>query len=206
MRLRRRRLGFTMVELLTVITIVGILAVAAAPSFVRLLRDRRVTDAAQQLADLYRGARSRAMGRGSAILIRWNQNASTPTNANPAGRATMREAIMGAGQGALLPSTSCFATDWTATSVTSRYVMSFDDRRPRFDPAAAAFQDAQGTAVNYAEICFTPRGRTFIRYAPNGVFTPLIGVPRIEVRNTKSNMRRYVIVPPNGVARVIKRI
>jgi len=195
-----------MAELLTVVAIIGILSVAAAPSFVRIMRDRRVNNAAQQFADMYRTARSRAMGRGSATLVRWNENANLPTPTNRDGRMVMREAIMGAGQGALLPSTSCFATNWATNSTTSRFVTSFDDRWERYDPAAAAFQSAGGAPVTYAEICFTPRGRTFIRYAPNGAFTPLSSVPRVEVRNTKSTMRRYVIMPPNGVARVIKRI
>ena len=108
--------------------------------------------------------------------------------------------------GAALPSTSCFATNWANGSPTSRHVTSFDDRWKRFDPAAAVFQSALGAPVSFAEICFTPRGRTFIRYAPNGTFLPLNSVPRIQVSNTKSNMRRFVIMPPNGVARVIKRI
>ena len=195
-----------MAELLTVVAIIGILAAAASPSFVRLMRDRRVNDAAQQMADLYRSARSRAMGRGSATLVRWNAAANPPTDANPAGHLTIREAVVGAGGGAMLPSTSCSATSWLDASPTSRYVASFDERRPRFEPAVAAFQNAQGGPLGYAEICYTPRGRTFVRYTPAGVFQPLNSVPRIEVTNTRTKMRRYIILPPNGVARVIKRI
>ncbi len=195
-----------MAELLTVVAIIGILVAAAAPSFVRLMRDRRVSDAAQQMADLFRGARARAMGRGSATMVRWNVAANMPTTANPSGHLTVREAVVGVGGGALLPSTSCSATNWANASPTSRFVASFDERRPRFVPAAAAMQTAQGGPLNYAEICYTPRGRTFIRYTANGVFLPLNGVPRIQVTNTRTNMQRYIILPPNGVARVIKRI
>ncbi len=200
--------GFTLAELLTVVAIIGILAAAASPSFVRLMRDRRVSDAAQQMADMYRGARARAMGRGSAIVVRWNAAASMPTQANPAGHLTMREAVLGSGGPdlALLPSTSCAATSWIDTSATSRYVMSFDERRKRFEPAAAEFQDAQGGTLPYVEICYTPRGRTFIRYSAAGNFLPLASVPRIQVANTTTALRRFIILPPNGVARLVTKI
>jgi len=198
--------GFTLAELLTVVAIIGILAAAASPSFVRLMRDRRVSDAAQQMADMYRGARARAMGRGSAIVVRWNAAASMPTQANPAGHLTMREAVLGSGVGALLPSTSCAATSWLDTSATSRYVMAFDERRKRFEPSAAVFQTAQGGTLPYVEICYTPRGRTFIRYTAAGNFLPLASVPRIQVANTTTALRRYIILPPNGVARLVTKI
>jgi hypothetical protein len=112
----------------------------------------------------------------------------------------VREAVQPAG-GVPLPATTCLGTDWTNASVTSRAVS-------RFDPGAAyelaqlAFMDDLPTNQTFAEICFTPRGRTFIRVAPAGVFTPLLGVPRFTVTNTHTNRQRTVFVPPSGAARV----
>jgi type IV fimbrial biogenesis protein FimT len=190
------RRGFTITELLAVIAIIGILAAAAAPSFVSLLRDRRVTEAARHVADLYRLARSRAMGRGSAVMVRWSSNA-VPGQTD--GHFAIWEAVAGpttSGEDRL-PSARCL-TDWNTNAT---FVTSFDERR-RHRHAAVGFRDENGTDLGFAEICFTPRGRAFIRTAEGGAFAPLTGVPRVEVTNMDSGMIRQVIIPPTGVARV----
>ena len=119
----------------------------------------------------------------------------------------MREAIAGGGTScAPSPASSCFGTDWTDAGPTSKYVMAFDERQAQYQPSQAAFVDPDGNAVAYAEICFTPRGRTFVRYAAAGTFVPLTGVPHIAVTNTTTSLVRQVLLPPNGVARVVSRI
>lgn len=209
--LQRRNAGFTIVELLTVITVIGILVAAAAPSFVSFLRDRRVDDAARNIADMYRQARARALGRGSAVMVRWDAGAAQPTNANPAGRFTMLEAVAGAASpfSPFLPSSSCTgpnpATQWANGANTNLFVQSFDDRRQRYEPAVATFFSGQGAQLPYVELCFTPRGRTFISTAPGGAFVPLNGVPRVDVTNTVDQKVRAVIIPPTGGARVVRR-
>ncbi len=202
-RQRSRQRGFTIVELLTVIGVIMILSAAAAPSFVRLMRDRRVNAAAIEVADMYRVARTRAMGRGAAVMVRWNQAALLPSAAFPDGHFAMREATIGAGAGAALPTSSCFAPDWSDASTTSRRVRSFDERAPQFNPAAATFHLPNGTVEAYAELCFTPRGRAFIRFDPTAAFTPLTGVPRLDVVNLSTQLRRRVLLPPSGIARVV---
>lgn len=196
-----------MVELLAVLVIIGIMTAAAAPGFVRLLRDRRVNDAAVQMRDIFRVARARAMGRGSAVVVRWNFAAPMPTDTNPAGHLTVREAVVGAGgPSPTLPSTSCFGTNWADTSNNSRFVMAFEDRRKRFEPTQARLLSPTGSPLPYAEMCFTPRGRTFWRTVPTGVFVAANGVPRLEVINPTSTMRRYVLLLPNGASRVVTEI
>src|SRR5688500_11028421 len=88
--LRRRRSsrearGFTLVELVAVVVIIAIVAALAMPSITSRLRDRRIQQAAQTVAQLYSTARMRAMGRGAAVLVRYN-----------AGDFELREAIRGA--------------------------------------------------------------------------------------------------------------
>jgi type IV fimbrial biogenesis protein FimT len=196
-----------MVELLAVITIIGVLAAASAPSILRVLRDRRVNQVALQQADMYRVARSRAMGRGSAVLVRWDHDIPTPTPSTPAGRLTMREAVLGGTDpNAMLPTASCHTPDWTDGSTDSKYVAAFDDRRNVYEWAAAQMLDPDGDPANHVEICYTPRGRTFVREDPSAGFTPLTGVYRLEVTNTETLLVRQVIIPPNGVARIETRV
>lgn len=199
--------GFTMAELLATIAIIGILAAASQPVFVRLMRDNRVRAAATNVADLYRTARARAMGRGSCVCVRWEQGHAQPTAADPAGHFTMREAIMGgAGNCAPMAAPNCVTTDWAANSTNSRFVMSFDERAPRYEPAQAGFVDPDNNATAHSEVCFSPRGRAFVRYAAAGAFTTLTGVARVEITNTTTSMTRQVIIPPTGAARVVSRV
>jgi prepilin-type N-terminal cleavage/methylation domain-containing protein len=205
--LGRHSRGFTMVEMLTALAIIGILAAAASPVFVRLMRDNRVTSAATNMADMYRTARARAMGRGSAVLVRWNPDPHLPSASDPSGHLTMREAIAGGSQAdcAPLPVPNCIGTDWAANSTTSKFVTSFDERTKQYQPAEASFVGVTGAALPadaVVDICFTPRGRTYWDYDGTG-FKPLLGVPRIEVKNTTTSLVRQVVIPPNGVARVV---
>lgn len=209
-RLLRSVRGFTLVEMLAVVVIIGILTVAAAPSFVRTWRDRRVAEASDHIANVIRVARARALGRGAAVLVRWNKNGDLPTDANPEGQLTVREAIQGGADAcAPRPSQSCFTTDWSAASLDSKHVMRFDTRSSLYANTDVVLHDPDNASREFAEICFTPRGRTFVRYtsgADSGVFEVLTGVPYFEVRNTTTTFRRQVVLPPSGVARVETRI
>lgn len=201
-----------MAELLAALAIIGILAAAASPVFVQTMRDGRVSSAANQIAELYRTARSRALGRGACVWVRWDENHALPTLTDPEGRFTMREAIasLGGTCASPLPSTSCINTDWTS-GAESKFVAAFDDQAPQFDPAEASVftVDAAGneTEQTDVEVVFSPRGRTFIRIGgPGGSIAPLRGVLRIEVENTQTTFTRQVVIPPNGAARVVGRM
>ncbi len=204
---RSTRRGFSMIEMLAVIAFIGFVAAAAAPTYVEVTRDRRVDAAALAIADIYRTGRARAMGRGAAVVVRWDANAPTPTVAQPQGHFTMREAIAGpTGISSNLPTASCFTPDWSDASTTSKYVVAFDERAKRYEPAAATFLDDTGTTQNFSQICFTPRGRTYVRYANNGAFSVMTGVPRVQVANTVTNFNRFVPLPPHGSARVVAQL
>jgi len=197
---RRHRAGFTLIEMMAVVAFIGIVVAAATPSWIELTKDRRVENAALNIADLYRTARSRSMGRGSAVLVRWDAHAAMPSGANPAGVAGP------SGASANLPSASCFSPDWGDSGTTSKFVVSFDERRKRFEPAGAAFLDDVGNVQQFAQVCFTPAGRTFVRYSSAGAFSVLTGVPRVRVTNTKTNFARFVVFPPHGSARVVSQL
>jgi Tfp pilus assembly protein FimT len=206
-----------MVELLTAICVIGILAAASAPSFLRLLRDRRVNDASSEIANLYRHARARAMGRGSAVAVLWNVNATHPTSVNinaPDGHFVMREAIVGVGGPfATLPSANCLVTNFDNPGATSAHVNHFDERRRRYEPAEAAFFDIGNAQLDESGVCFTPRGRAYLRAGgPGSPWTLMNGVPRVQVTNADpgvpvgDRMERQVIIPPTGAARVVTEV
>jgi type IV fimbrial biogenesis protein FimT len=192
-----------MAELLGVVAMIGVLAAAAAPMVVKMTRDKRVQSAAYQVASLYRTARARALGRGSAVLVRWDANHAQPTSANPHGHFSIREAIDAATG---LPAPSCQLTNWTEASTSSRFVAAFDERATTYKPAEARFFDPTDAEKGYADVCFSPRGRTFVRYAPADAFAALTGVPRVEMKNTSTAFIRQVVIVPNGVARVVGRV
>ncbi len=205
-RLASRR-GFTMMEMLAVVALIAVLAAGASPSLIQLTRERRVDFAAASVADLYRTARTRAMGRGSATLVRWDKNVAEPTSAITPGHFTLREAVLGnGGTDTMLPAMSCFAADWSNTGVTSKFVAMFDERPKRFSPAQATFLDADGAEQTIAEVCFTPRGRTFYRASTGGTFNALNGVVRARMKNTSSGSWRQIVIPPSGAARVVTEL
>jgi len=210
---RRYARGFTLVELMVVVVIITALAALAVPSILRQMRDRRTRQAAEEIASLYRQARLRALGRGSAVMVRYN--AATGFQ--------IREAVVGGSNTcARLPSTSCTTTQWGQGPT----VANGDQLISGFNPTSNVYDGVVSTAhagdpnlgggsavtadpsVSVLDICFTPMGRTLFRIV-DGANTPLFpmtGVPLIEVKRHSDDthfegLTRNVIIPPNGLAR-----
>jgi type II secretory pathway pseudopilin PulG len=189
-----------------VVVIVGIFATLAIPQVTRRLRDRRVHETAQRVALVYQQARLRAMGQGGAVLVRY-----TPGGGNQ-GRLETREALVGTGTAAcaLVPATSCMQ-DWdVATTGRFRVVDTLElSTQPYLDNvfATATTAPTPAVATNYMDICFSPLGRAFARYANTSPLAPMIGVPRVDVyrgsnATTPVGLTRSVLVLPSGIARL----
>jgi type IV fimbrial biogenesis protein FimT len=193
-RIHARSRGFTLAEVLAVLAIMSILAVTASPTFVRLMRDRRVNRAAMHLVDSYRTGRTRAMGRGQPMLVRWDPaNGLNNAEAGAKGLILVLEPVVTTSTAA----TNCAKTDWS----TAREVSRVDFKTGRYTYTTAAFSDGANTQ-GFADICYTPAGRAYIRYSSTGTFVEQTNVASFTVTNSFTGVPRTVYVPPNGVARM----
>jgi Tfp pilus assembly protein FimT len=187
---------------MVVVIVIGVLAALGIPSIATQLRDRRTNQAAHEVALLYRQARSLAMGRGSAVLVRFDGAAN--------GHIEVRESTdPDPGHCLTLPATSCSAANWNAASPLNRLVASFDvNANSPYERVKLAFFQANGTSAGSAvEVCFSPLGRPYRRFAFTGAFVTMAEVPYIEVgrvdaSNQPEGITRTVLVLPNGTSRL----
>jgi type IV fimbrial biogenesis protein FimT len=186
---------------MVVVVLIAILAAIAVPGVVERLRQRRVSEAAQKIATLYRGARMRALGRGAAVLVRWETS-----------RFTVYEAVQGAAavtndDCAMVPSSSCTRANWANDGADTRHEIAgfrFGDRAEYRDAdVGVTMKGTNGSAAAALDVCFTPAGQAYSRTNLAGVFTPLNGVVSAQVtRAAGDSITHTVTVMPNGIAAV----
>ena len=194
--------GFTLVELMVVVVIITALSALAIPSILKQMRDRRTRQAAEEIAAIYRQARLRALGRGSAVLVRYSNSSYT----------TLEAVLGGAGCTQQLPSSNCTSTAWNALPSNLNGAQTLSTWTPLLGITSQAYADATNgsgktsdSPVTNLDICFTPMGRALYRTgaaAPDGTpFTTMSGVPLMMVSRSGEGLKRYVVIPPNGLAR-----
>lgn len=201
--------GFTLIEIMVVVIIVAALAVLAIPTITGQMRSRRTQHAAREIAAIYRNARMRAMGRGSAVLVRFDNTV------DPEGKFEVREAVRFGSTDPncdRLPTSSCTLPTWQPATPDSMVVGQFDAKSMegiRVVDAAAnnGIQSDTGATASQMDLCFSPLGRAFVRYNQTGAFAPLTGVPvvrvaRFDADNNAWGILRTVLVVPNGNVRL----
>jgi type II secretion system protein H len=194
-----RSRGFTLIELMAVVVIITVFAALALPSMVVQMRDRRVQEAARKIGLVYRQARLRALGRGSAVLVRVTGGAITVHEAR------LGTAVNGNAGCIDLPVSSCLNTNWSSPTA-QRVIDGFQVAASgELSTITLSIADSAGTAVPDLDICFTPMGRGFERreIAAESAFGPLVTTYVATVSRPGMTRPRQLALMPNGTARLV---
>lgn len=192
--------GFTLLELMVVVIIITIVSTIAIPGVVQRMKTNRTRQAAEDLALIFRQARTRAIGRTSAVLVRYN-----------AGLVEVREGIRGGLTPGCepLPESSCVfpANRWDAVSARSQRIELTDYVASGDFALAATYDSGLGAAPEATlDMCFAPSGRAYIRNTAASAtpLTPWTGIVRFDInRNDGVGLQRTILVAPSGTARVV---
>jgi type II secretory pathway pseudopilin PulG len=196
---------------MVVVVIVSILTILAVPSLSAARMDQTAYGDAGAITQLFRSARTRAIGWGAAMLI------SATASAADRGTFMLYQNTIGG-----VPSTTCGPpTDWSGAAA-GQLVTVIDGVNLNGNAEADASLQATvlwpagagpGASQNSLFVCFTPLGRSYI-YAAGTIRTPTMfsGVTlsyspiEIDVQRSGINTVRAVLVPQTGMARLFSKV
>jgi type IV fimbrial biogenesis protein FimT len=145
----RRERGFTLIELMVTISVLGVLLAIAAPSFTRLIAANKMATQTNEFVGAMNLARSEAVRRGVAVSVR--SNASTLNFAS--GWKVFTDALL-----AGTPATPATANDGTIVRENSIGTGSIYVKRVTRSGSAGSYTYADSTASDNMYLTFNGRG------------------------------------------------
>ncbi len=202
-KLRRGSGGFTLIEMMVVVVIITILATIAIPSISRRMQMYQAKKDVEMIAGLFRGARLRAMGRGSAVLVRFDDGIFTVHEAVRGGTANQPGCQT-------MPESSCFPTArWAAADDRSNQIDTLDLANAAGVTATTVrfilpITGGESPARTELDICFTPMGSAYADMEVPGSLIRMTTAPRFDhTRVAGGGFSRSALITPLGTARVV---
>ncbi len=203
--------GFSLVELMVVIAIIGIGAALAAPAISTAMAERRASQASLDVVRLARRARSETMAFGRASLLRFNNFGSAGSQGSLRmfrGRTpSCRTSNWDAAVGGIPPIISGFCP------ASSMCVDLVDLSDTKYDTGTHTVElRAPGTSNH--DICYEPNGAMMFRYAGgawldnNAATADNAGGIRMHVQRKVSGVvegsDRWIVFPWGGTPRILR--
>lgn len=195
---QRRRRGFTLVEIMMIVTVIGIMSAIAIPSIHGALAERMARDSGSELILLGRRARAESAAYGRAHVLRWS-NAGNGTFNVYRGRASS----CNANTWAVHTASNCQAANpgyCVEELLATSYVLGSTD-----------VMMAESTGRAALDLCFEPSGRVLWRNAPGTPFTDANTVGggfRFTFQRRESGtavgVQRTILIPLGGDARELR--
>jgi prepilin-type N-terminal cleavage/methylation domain-containing protein len=205
----RRRAGFTLMELMIVVVMVAVLALAVAPSMTEVLANNRQTSASMDLIRFARRIRQTAISSGTAHLMHYVQTAS-----NGLGRIQVYRGM----------NNRCMQTPWNVAmdpgnpQLGPNRNMSFDmiDYNPSDVGSRPGAADSGRQVIGLLEagagnrtelsLCYQPDGMVYAIYGDMTVTMVMQNVDTVfrivrKIEGVEHGRAREVIFPLGGQAR-----